>query len=57
MMAGVSHEDAAASFDPLRPKLMRVAPAPPATDPTAPAAPETTTVSPGMGWQMSINPK
>jgi RNA polymerase sigma-70 factor, ECF subfamily len=25
MMAGVSHEDAAASFDPLRPKLMRVA--------------------------------
>jgi predicted enzyme related to lactoylglutathione lyase len=24
-MAGVSHEDAAASFDPLRPKLMRVA--------------------------------
>jgi RNA polymerase sigma-70 factor, ECF subfamily len=25
MMAGVSHEDAAASFEPLRPKLMRVA--------------------------------
>jgi RNA polymerase sigma-70 factor (ECF subfamily) len=25
MMTGVSHEDAAASFDPLRPKLMRVA--------------------------------
>jgi RNA polymerase sigma-70 factor, ECF subfamily len=25
MMAGVAHEDAAASFDPLRPKLMRVA--------------------------------
>ena len=24
-MAGVRHEDAAASFDPLRPKLMRVA--------------------------------
>jgi RNA polymerase sigma-70 factor (ECF subfamily) len=24
-MAGVSHEDAAATFDPLRPKLMRVA--------------------------------
>jgi len=24
-MAGVGHEDAAASFDPLRPKLMRVA--------------------------------
>jgi len=24
-MAGESHEDAAASFDPLRPKLMRVA--------------------------------
>src|SRR5207342_3677632 len=25
LMAGVGHEDAAASFDPLRPKLMRVA--------------------------------
>src|SRR5437763_740543 len=29
----------------------------PTNMPTAPAAPDTTTVSPGLGWQMSSSPK